>query len=254
VSAPLFLVGRGALDAAEPGSTVELAGPEGRHAVQVRRVRAGESIHLADGAGTRIDGVVRRVRSGRGEAGPAAVEVEVVAREHEPAADPRFVLVQALAKGDRDLSAVETATELGVDEIVPWQAERSVVVWREDRAAKAHHRWAATVFAATKQARRAWVPEIGDLVSGEQLAARVARASLALALHEEAERPLGSVDLPPTGDVLVIVGPEGGITSGELDRLRGAGAVAVRLGSAVLRSSSAGPAALAVLSARRRWA
>jgi 16S rRNA (uracil1498-N3)-methyltransferase len=253
VSAPLFLVDPGTLDAAGVGSTVELAGPEGRHAVQVRRVRSGERVDLADGAGTRVEGVVRAVRTGRSEPAPV-VELEVLTREHEPAADPRFVLVQALAKGDRDLSAVETATELGVDEIVPWQAERSVVVWRDDRAAKAHHRWAATAFAATKQARRAWLPQLGHLVTGAQLADRVGRSALALVLHEEAEQSLTSLDLPSTGDVLVVVGPEGGIAPVELDALRSAGAVAVRLGPSVLRSSSAGPAALAVLSARRRWA
>jgi 16S rRNA (uracil1498-N3)-methyltransferase len=252
VSAPLFLVESGALGRAVVGAPVELSGPEGRHAVQVRRVRAGERVDLADGAGTRIEGVVRRVRTGRGEAGPA-VELEVVAKVTDPPANPRFVLVQALAKGDRDLSAVETATELGIDEILPWQAERSVVVWRDERATKAHKRWAATAFAATKQARRAWLPEVGALVSTEELAGRVTRAALALVLHEESDRPLAAVGLPATGDVLLIVGPEGGITPGELDRLESGGALSVRLGPAVLRSSSAGPAALAVLSARGRW-
>jgi 16S rRNA (uracil1498-N3)-methyltransferase len=252
VSAPLYLVDREALDGVAVGSTVELSGPEGRHAVQVRRVRAGERVDLADGGGTRIEGVVRRVRSDRGESGPA-VELEVVAWVIEPAADPRFVLVQALAKGDRDLSAVETATELGVDEIVPWQAERSIVVWRDDRAVKAHRRWAATAFAATKQARRARLPEVGALVTTDELAARVGQAALALVLHEGAKGVLAAVELPPTGDVVLVVGPEGGISPGELERLEEAGALAVRLGPAVLRSSSAGPAALAVLSARTRW-
>jgi 16S rRNA (uracil1498-N3)-methyltransferase len=252
VSAPLFLVESLALDEAAVGSTVTLSGPEGRHAVQVRRVRAGERVDLADGAGTRVEGVVRRVASARGVAEPH-VELEVLAVVSEPAADPRFVLVQALAKGDRDLSAVETATELGVDEIVPWQAERSIVVWRDGRAAKGHQRWVATAFAATKQARRAWRPEVGPLLTTDGLTERVSQAAVALVLHEEAERPLASVDLPPTGDVVLVVGPEGGITPGELDRLEAAGAVAVRLGRAVLRSSSAGPAAIAVLSARRRW-
>jgi 16S rRNA (uracil1498-N3)-methyltransferase len=252
VSAPLFLVEPTALDGAEVGSMVELSGPEGRHAVQVRRLRAGERVDLSDGAGTRIEGVVRRVRADRGEPGHA-VEVEVRAVVTEPAPDPRFVLVQALAKGDRDLSAVETATEYGVDEVVPWRAERSIVVWRDDRATKAHKRWAATVFAATKQARRARLPEMGALVTTEGLADRVSRAALALVLHEEAERPLAAVELPAAGDIVLIVGPEGGITPGELERLEAAGALAVRLGPAVLRSSSAGPAALAVLSARTRW-
>lgn len=252
MGAPLFLVERRGLHGAGLGTTVELAGAEGRHAVQVRRVRTGERVDLADGAGTRVEGVVRRVRSAKDDAGPA-VELEVLAVRTEPAPDPRLVLVQALAKGDRDLSAVETATELGVDELVPWQAERSIVVWRDDRAIKAHKRWAATVFAATKQARRSWLPDVAPLESTEALLHRVSRAALALALHEEAERPLATVELPPAGDVVLVVGPEGGITPGEIDRLEVAGAVPVRLGSTVLRSSSAGPAAVAVLSARARW-
>jgi 16S rRNA (uracil1498-N3)-methyltransferase len=252
VSAPLFLLERGGLDGAGLGSLVELAGPEGRHAVQVRRVRTGERVDLADGAGTRIEGVVRRVRSGRDDAGPE-VELEVLAVRTEPAPDPRLVLVQALAKGDRDLAAVETATELGIDEVVPWPAERSIVVWRDDRAVKARKRWAATVFAATKQARRSWLPVVAPLESTEVLVDRIGRAALALVLHEEAERPLATVELPTAGDVVLVVGPEGGITPGELDRLEAAGAVPVRLGSTVLRSSSAGPAALAALSARTRW-
>ena len=252
MSAPLFLVEAGTLADVSVGDQVELGGPEGRHAVQVRRVRVGERVDLADGAGVRVEGVVRQVSSG-GSAGSPEVAVEVLARVDEPAPVVRFVLVQSLAKADRDLAAVETATELGVDEIVPWQAARSVVVWRGERALKSRKRWAATVLAAAKQSRRSRLPAVADLVSTAQLCDRVAAAALTLVLHEEADRALGAVTLPAAGDVLVVVGPEGGVGETELASLVARGAVAVRLGPTVLRSSSAGPAALAVLSARARW-
>ena len=252
MTAPLFLVEPGTLDGIVPGDEVPLGGAEGRHAVQVRRVRPGERVDLADGAGVRVEAVVRRVLTDGGKPGPAVV-VEVVARVAEAAPSPRLVLVQALAKGDRDVTAVETATELGVDRVVPWQAARSVVVWRGERAAKAQKRWAAAALAATKQSRRARIPEVSDLVTTAGLCDLVAAAALAVVLHERAERPLTAVQLPAAGDVLVVVGPEGGVADDELDQLVAAGAVAVRLGPGVLRSSSAGPAALAVLSARSRW-
>jgi 16S rRNA (uracil1498-N3)-methyltransferase len=251
MTAPLFVVGRGSLDGVEVGDEVVLDGPEGRHAVQVRRLSEGERVDVCDGQGARAEGVVVRAEAA-GKAPSLVLEVVGTAYDEEPA--PRFVLVQALAKGDRDVAAVEAATELGVDAVVPWQAERSVVVWRPDRAAKSHSRWAATVLAAAKQSRRSRVPEVAPLVGPAELARLVTAAALALVLHEEAEQPLTSVPLPTDGDVLVVVGPEGGIGSGELERLLEAGAVAVRLGSTVLRSSTAGPTALAVLSARSRWA
>lgn len=252
MSAPLFLVEAGTLDDLLPGDRVDLGGAEGRHAVQVRRVQVGERVDLADGAGVRVQGIVRDVTS-EAAGRPPVVTLEVLTRVAEPMPALRFVLVQALAKGDRDVAAVETATELGVDEIIPWQAARSIVVWRGERAVKSHNRWAATAFAAAKQSRRARLPVVADLVTTPGLSALVAASALTVVLHEEAERPLTAVDLPAEGDVLVVVGPEGGVSEQELAELVAAGAIAVRLGPTVLRSSSAGPAALAVLCARSRW-
>jgi 16S rRNA (uracil1498-N3)-methyltransferase len=251
VSAPLFLVQRGALDQVEPGDTVRLDGPEGRHAVQVRRIGVGERVDLADGEGQRAAGAVSSVDTA--SAGPSLV-LTVSTRSYDAEPAPRFVLVQALAKGDRDVTAIEAATELGVDELVPWQAERSIVVWRPDRAAKSRDRWAATVLAAAKQSRRSRVPSVSPVRDTAGVVELVTASAVTLVLHEDATTPLTAAELPDAGDVLVVVGPEGGISSGELRRLVSAGAVAVQLGSHVLRSSTAGPAALAVLSARRRWA
>ena len=154
----------------------------------------------------------------------------------------------------RDDLAVEAATELGVDEVVPWQAARSIVVWRGERGEKARRKWQSTVRAAAKQARRARVPEVGALAHADDLVRRVQQAALAVVLHEDAQTPLAGVELPAAGEVLLVVGPEGGVSPEELARLEAAGAVACRLGPHVLRSSTAGPAALAVLSAVARWA
>ena len=242
----LFLVDAAALAAAVVGELVTLEGDEGRHAATVVRVRPGERYLVADGAGRRVlceAEVVER----------ASVRGRVLDLTDEPAPQPRLVLVQALAKGDRDEQAIEAATELGVDEVVPWQAERSIVVWRGERAAKSLAKWAAVVARATKQSRRARMPVTSPAVGLPQLVARAEASALTLVLHEDATEPLASVGLPESGDVLVVVGPEGGITARELEALTAAGAHPVRLGSTILRASSAGPAALAVLSARTRW-
>lgn len=250
MTAPLFLLPPAALDGTVPGAVLTLDGQEGRHAAAVRRVRPGEEIDLADG-----DGKLARARvesCGRDRVGARVLELV-----HVPAPTPQLVLVQALAKGGRDESAVETATELGADEIVPWQARHSVVVWSGDRGERSRRRWEATVRAAVKQSRQARLPPVSAMVTTAVLAERVRGAAAALVLHESADRPLTAQSLPGPGvpgELLVIVGPEGGIAEDELAGLAAAGAVAVRLGPQVLRTSSAGAAALAVLSARLlRW-
>jgi 16S rRNA (uracil1498-N3)-methyltransferase len=250
VTAPLFLLDPGGLDAATAGGTVVLDGAEGRHAVRVRRIVAGELVDVADGAGVLARCRVRQVVSPREQ---PALELDVLELLRVPEPSPRFVLVQALAKGGRDDLAIEAATELGVDEVVPWQAARCVVIWRGVRGDKARASWVATVRAAAKQSRRARVPAVAPVASSPALTERVSRAALAVVLHEEATTPLAGLALPAEGDVLVVVGPEGGIAPAELAELTAAGAVAARLGEPVLRSSSAGPAALAVLSAAARW-
>lgn len=243
---PLFLVAPERLAGVRAGGAVVLDGPEGRHAATVRRIGVGESVLLSDGRGTRATACV--VVAGRAE-----LELEVTAVEEDPEPAVRLVLVQALAKADRDDQAIESATELGVDEVVPWQAARSIVVWRGDRAAKALRKWESVVTAAAKQSRRSRIPVVAEPVAQKQLVDRIRTSALVLVLHEDATTPLAGQVLPETGDVLVVVGPEGGISPEELTAFEEAGAVCVRLGSTVLRSSSAGPAALAVLSAASRW-
>lgn len=248
MTAPLFLVPVGSLGAEDEGGprTLKLDGPEGRHAADVQRIGVGQEVLVADGQGRMASCTVRA-------AGKGCLELEVRSGWTVEEPRPRLVLVQALAKGDRDLLAVEAATELDVDEVVPWRADRSIVRWRTERADKARRRWEQTVRAATKQSRRARVPVVAPLAARHTLLPRVGQAALTLVLHEEASEPLATVELPASGEVLVVVGPEGGVSPQELEALTTAGARAVRLGTTVLRTSTAGPAALAVLNARSRW-
>lgn len=249
MSNPVFFSGAGSLDELVPGGRFVLHGPEARHAVTVKRLAPGEAVDIADGAGKRLTGTVV-------SASPAELTVECSDLVVEDQPDIRLVLVQALAKGDRDELAVETATELGIDAVVPWQSERSIVRWKGERAAKAHAKWQSVVTAAAKQARRAWIPEVRAAVETPGLVAAVAAADLAIILHEDAVRPLRSVleswqatqaDAGPL-EILLIVGPEGGISPREVTRLCDAGAVTALLGHHVLRSSTAGPAAVVLAS------
>ena len=244
MSAPLFLV-----DDLPAGPSSTLTGPEGHHAATVQRLRAGEALILADGRGGVATAEVTAV-------GKGAVEVRVTAREHTAAADPRLVVAQGIAKGDRGELAVQAMTEIGVDEILPWAATRSVAQWRGERGAKSRERWAATAREAAKQARRAWLPVVGGDpdCSTKQIAARLAEAAAGFVLHEDSRTPLTSAHLPSGGEIVLVVGPEGGISDAERAAFEEAGAVAVRLGREVLRTSTAGVAALSVLSARLgRW-
>ncbi|MBG0565601.1 16S rRNA (uracil(1498)-N(3))-methyltransferase [Actinoplanes aureus] len=244
MSAPLFLV-----ESLPAGSSFTLDGPEGHHAATVQRLRVGEALILADGRGGTARGEVTAV--GRG-----SVDVMMLSWAEEPAADPRLVVVQGIAKGDRGELAVQAMTETGVDEILPWAASRSVAQWRGDRGFKARDKWATTAREAAKQARRSWLPQItGEPdCSTKQVAARIGGAAAAFVLHEEETERLSVVPLPESGEIVLVVGPEGGISDAELTAFREAGAVPVRLGDAVLRTSTAGVAALAVLSARLgRW-
>ncbi len=243
---PLHLVERAVLDGRVVGDVVVLDGAEGRHAVTVRRTRVGEHLLVSDGEGLRAEGEVVAL-------GPGTLDLRLVGVRLDPPPSPRFVLAQALAKGERDEQAIEAATECGVDEVVPWQATRSIVQWRGERGEKARRKWDAVLVAATKQSRRTRRPVLGATATTADLARRARGAAAAYVLHEDARTPLAAVTVPGAGDVLLVVGPEGGVSPDELAVLESAGAVAVRLGDSVLRSSSAGPAALAVLSAAKRW-
>lgn len=232
------------------GRTV-LDGEEARHAATVRRLRVGERLVLSDGAGAMARCVVEGVQAGRDAS--LTLTVESFWTEEPPAL--RVLVAQALAKGDRGELAVELATEAGVDAIVPWRAARSVAKWDDGgRGDKALARWRATARAAAKQARRAHVPDVTEPVTTGELAGLVATMSLAIVLESDVPERLTDLPLPEAGDVLLVVGPEGGVTDEELRTLQDAGARAVRLGTTVLRTSTAAAVALGALGAlTTRW-
>lgn len=227
--------------------TVEVTGDEAHHAVAVRRLKVGERVVLTDGAGTSVTGEVETT-------GKKVFAVVVTAIDQSERPAPSVTVVQAIPKGDRGELAVEVLTEIGVDTIVPWAASRCVAVWRGERAEKSHAKWQSSAREAAKQARRSWFPTVTAQATTSAVGELLGDAELAVVLHEEASASLASIALPATGSIVVVVGPEGGITDDELATFAAAGAQSVRLGAEVLRTSTAGLAAVsALLSRTSRW-
>ncbi|MET9499520.1 16S rRNA (uracil(1498)-N(3))-methyltransferase [Streptomyces sp. NPDC006552] len=247
MTAPVFVVEGPVPD----GCSYVLDGPEGRHAVSVKRLRAGESLVLTDGHGTWSEGVVTAAE------GKDRLVVEAGPVRTEPVERPRITVVQALPKGDRGELAVETMTETGVDAIVPWAASRCITQWRGERGTKALNKWRATAREAGKQSRRVRFPEVAQAASTKEVATLLAGARLAAVLHEDrdaASAALASAPLPADGEIVLVVGPEGGVSPEELAVFAQAGARPFRLGRSVLRTSTAGTAAVALLLGRTgRW-
>lgn len=243
-SLPVFSVGELPAD----GQRFTLDGPEGRHAATVRRLHPGDRLLLADGRG----GTARCEVTGTGR---DLVELAVSETWRVPQPRLRVLLAQALVKGDRGELAVELATEAGVDRVLPWRASRCVARWDDGpRGTKQLGRWRTTAEQAAKQARRSWTPDVGDPVRTRDLVEVVRAAPAAFVLHEAAEEPLAAAPLPAEGEIVLVVGPEGGVSPDELAELTAAGARPVRLGPTVLRASTAGAVALGALGAlTERW-
>jgi 16S rRNA (uracil1498-N3)-methyltransferase len=245
MTAPVFVVEH--FDSAGDGRYV-LDGPEGRHAVSVKRLRPGEDVVLTDGSGRRAEGVVLDTE------GKDRLIVRLDPVTEEPPEQPRVTVVQALPKGDRGELAVETMTEVGVDAIVPWAAARCITQWKGDRGLKALGKWRATAREAGKQSRRVRFPQVAEAATTKQVAALLAGADFAAVLHESGDEALATAELPSSGEIVLVVGPEGGVAPEELALFAQAGGKAYRLGRSVLRTSTAGTAATAVLLARTgRW-
>lgn len=250
MSAPIFYISAEEYETLTPGASFELDGPEGKHAL-VKRMEVGESIDLGDGTGRRAVGTVHSLTDHG-----VIVRVEQLREEHT---SPRIYLVQALAKDGRDLLAIETATELGVYGVLPWSADRSIVRWKGERASKAHTKWQNTVTAAAKQSRRALIPEVYDLYSTADLVELIEevagseQSAAVFILHEQATERLSALarklveaeNLPE--EIYLLVGPEGGISDREVQLFTDAGAQLALLGDEVLRSSTAGSAAMCTL-------
>ncbi|MFF6810920.1 16S rRNA (uracil(1498)-N(3))-methyltransferase [Streptomyces sp. NPDC012403] len=245
MTAPVFVVDH--FDAGGGGRYV-LDGPEGRHAVSVKRLRAGEDVVLTDGAGRWAECVVL------GSEGKDRLIVQLDSVAEEPPDEPRLTVVQALPKGDRGEVAVETMTEVGVDAIVPWAASRCITQWKGERGLKSLAKWRATAREAGKQSRRVRFPEVADAATTKRVASLLADADFAAVLHESGTEPLATAELPASGEIVLVVGPEGGVSPEELALFEEAGARAYRLGRSVLRTSTAGTAAAALLLGRTgRW-
>jgi len=219
-----------------------LDGPEGRHAVTVRRIAPGEHIMLTDGRGTAADILVTSVT------GRDALAGDVVGVTHVDPPSPRVTVVQAIPKGDRAELAVDLAVQGGADAIVPWLSHRTVARWPAGKQAKQVEKWRNAAAAAAKQSRRAWLPEVTEPVTTNGLRDLGAGRQV-LVLHEGGAVPLRDVEF--TDDILLVVGPEGGIGADELELI---GGTAVRLGPEVLRTATAALAALSAIGAlTARW-
>jgi 16S rRNA (uracil1498-N3)-methyltransferase len=230
------------------GGLAVIEGDEGFHAATVRRIRPGELLVVSDGAGTVADCVVEH-------ADKRTVTARVTARRTAARPTPPVTVVQAIPKSERSELAVELATEAGADAFIAWQAERCVARWEGDRAAKGLRRWQAVARSAARQSRRPWIPGVQGPVSTAQLSSMLGgdNGELALVLHESADRPITDLAVAQAESIILVVGPEGGVSDGELDALTSAGAVPVLLGPTVLRTSTAAAVALGavgVLTAR----
>ena len=233
-----------AADLGQPalGSRVILAGEDGRHTVIVRRIRRGETIMVGDGRGLGVRGEVREV-------GRDGLVLEVTEQLADPEPLRRVVAVQALAKGDRAELAVEMLTETGVEEIIPWSAARSIVRWSGERGNRSLARWRSTAREAAKQSRRLRVPQVSEPISTAEVVGRIGSVDRTLVLHEGAGQRLVDLDLPVRAVFALIIGPEGGISPDELDAFVAAGGCQVSISDGVLRTSTAGAVAVAMLRA-----
>ena len=239
MTAPVFLVQSEQLFS----DTCRIDGDEGRHAATVKRMRVGERLDVCDGLGNRASGLATSV-------GRDWVELRIDQRSFEDQHPVQFTAIQAIAKGDRADLALELLTEIGIDRIIPWQSQHSVAKW--DDSGKSLAKWQRVVREASKQSRRAWVPEISELASN--LTDVVSQFDSLIVLHETADESLANVELPSLGEVAIVIGPEGGISHDEIAQLKAAGAHILRMGTTVMRTSTAGGAALAVLCAKTsRW-
>lgn len=249
MGASLFHVSTERLINTSAGEYVTLDGDEGYHAATVQRIQVGESVLLADGEGRLAHGNVVDV--------PAKdqVLVEVVAITVAPPPQPRVLVVQAIPKGDRGELAVEMLTEVGVDVVIPWAAQRCVAQWKGDKEDKGVAKWRTAAREAAKQSRRPRTPQITNLASTKDVIRLISETQHAWVLHEDGDVRLSGISVPIQGDLLLVVGPEGGVSSEELEAFSNAGAQVVRLGPTVLRTSTAGTVAAGIVMSRTtRWA
>ena len=220
-----------------PGDRVAITGAEAHHAAVVRRLELAEAVTLVNGSGLSVLGQVVAVTKSR-------VDVEVATVVAAPEPQPYLIVAQALPKSDRAELAVDLMTEAGVDRIVPWAAARSQVRWSGERGDKAHAKWAGAAREASKQARRSRFPEIGQYAGLNQVVALLAGADCAIVMHEKATNPVWTCDIPCQGQIVIVIGPEGGLTDDEVSAFEAVGGQTCSMGPTVLRTSTAGAVAV----------
>ena len=226
------------------GTTQDLTGDEGHHAVAVMRLAVGEQIKIADGEGNWVSGTITEV-------GKKSLKIDVAQRGVAQSGKPELIVVQAVTKSDRTKEMLELLTVAGADQIIPWQAERCISKWQSDSASK----WLVLIKEAAKQARRVKLPVLADEVSTNQLVKLFKTTDKVVVLHEGASTGISQFNLSKDAErIILIVGPEGGISDAEISQLESAGAATARMGELVLRSAHAGFAALsAIQTSIGRW-
>lgn len=206
----------------------ELSGQEAIHASKVMRAREGDRLVVVDGRGGRYEGTIRRIMN-------ESVQVEIEDEEQRPAAGPALILgMGIIKKRDRLEFAVEKAVELGARQICLFRSEHTIKEnVRMDRLE-------AIAVSAMKQSLRAWLPEISLYHSFEELLDRFPEATY-LAAHEKVDADSKHRDfkVPADGQVLLLVGPEGGFAPGEIAEVESRGGRLVSLGTHRLRAETA---------------
>jgi len=222
------------VDQISSGTTQELSGDEGHHAVKVIRLQIGEQIKIADNLGNWVSGAITEV-------GKKSLKINVSERGNAEHLKPELILVQAVTKSDRTKEMLELLTVAGADQIIPWQAQRCISKWKSDSTDK----WLTTIKESAKQARRVKLPVLSDAVTTNQLVKLFQVEDQIIVLHESAQSNISQFNfIENTKRIFIIIGPEGGISEEEIAQLTSAKAVVVRMGENVLRSAHAGFAAL----------
>lgn len=229
--------------AAIAGSLVTLEGGDAHHAATVLRLKPGAAVTVLDGRGRILACVVE-------EAEKKHVVLRVTGETQAPPAPVPVTLYQALPKGDKLELVIQKATELGVARIVPVPAARSIVKVEPAKVAAKLARWQAIAKEAAEQSERPTVPEVGAPEALAALALPPGALAFVMAEREDGLTLPRALPAAPPAALALFVGPEGGWAPEELAVLAGKGVVPVSLGPRILRTETAGLAALAMVMAK----
>ena len=222
---------------------IEVDGDEAHHGVNVLRLKTSEEVKISDGVGNWGVGTVSQVNK-------KSFTVEILDRGFEPTSKQRVVVVQAILKNDANKEAVDFLTQVGADEIIPWQSQHSIGKFDDKSLSK----WQSAARESSRQSRRVRIPVISNAYSTENLISKIKGLQNIFVLHESAENRLSQIEINQEADVILIVGPEGGLSEIEVNTFVDAGAKIVRLGESVLRAANAGAAAASVVMSRTgKW-